>query len=77
MNIHQPHVRLIVRGKVRARTEVRSEDQHQPAGWICQGEQDISYPGEQAVFERKRDPPHRLATGPKTGKRGQEQIPET
>jgi len=41
------------------------------------GGQDISYPGEQAVFERERNPLHRRVTGPKTGKRDQEQILET
>jgi hypothetical protein len=41
------------------------------------GGQDLSHPGEQAVFKSKRNPVHRGAAGAKTGKRDKKQIPET
>lgn len=110
VNIHQSHVRPIVRGKAKAKTEFGAKinisllDGYARVDhfdWEAFNEgHDLQaqverfrkltgkYPElvqvdkiyltreEQAVFERERDPVHRRATGPKAGKRDQEQIPE-
>ncbi len=52
-------------------------DHHQAHHEDGRSQRDRDYTGELAVFEREMSPFHRGATGTKTGKRDQEQIPKT